>query len=372
MSIESIDLSIGDRIPAFNLPSQTGEVKEIGDFVGKPMMICFFPSAIRIDCTALLSGLQQMQPQYRQLGIECVAIGPDSVDLHQAIAAQYGLTFPILSDGDRQVSTAYGVTEATHLYGTPSLTSPYTTFITDRNYRVIKTYRNFDPFTHAQQVLIDVNPLLYIEEPRQILQQAPVLLIPNVLDLELCQQLIELWHTENGESGFMRQVDGKTVALMDNNHKIRRDHFMKPSPIKERIKQLLGRKVTPEIWKAHHFNATRIEDFRIVCYDSSKGGFFRPHRDNTTAGTAHRVFAMTINLNAGEYEGGCLRFPEYGPHLYRPNTGSAVIFSCSLLHEATDVMGGRRFALLSFLYGEEEARRRAAYQQASQQSAVFV
>ncbi len=372
MSIGSVHLSIGDRIPTFNLPYQTGELKEIGDFVGKPMIICFFPSSIRIDCTALLSGLQQIQSQYQQFGIECIAISPDSVDLHQAIAIQHGLTFPILSDGDRQVGNAYGVTEESQIYGTTFLTSTYTTFVIDTNYRVTKIYRNFDPFTHAQQLLLDIKPLLFIEEPRQIFQQAPVLLIPNVLDSELCQQLIKLWHTDNGESGFMRQVDGKTIALMDKNHKIRRDHFMNPGPLNERIKQLLSRRVTPEIWKTYHFNATRIEDFRIVCYDANQGGFFRPHRDNTTAGTAHRVFAMTINLNAGEYKGGGLRFPEYGPHLYRPNTGSAVIFSCSLLHEATDVTAGRRFALLSFLYGEEEARRRAAYHQASQQSAISV
>ena len=46
---------------------------------------------------------------------------------------------------------------------------------------------------------------------------------------------------------------------------------------------------------------------------------------------------MSLNLNAGEYEGGFLRFPEYGPNLYMPETGCAVVFSCSLLHEALAV-----------------------------------
>ena len=58
--------------------------------------------------------------------------------------------------------------------------------------------------------------------------------------------------------------------------------------------------------------------------------------------------AMTLNLNTGEYEGGHLRFPEYGGHLYRPATGDAVLFSCVLAHEATPVTAGRRFVLLTF------------------------
>ena len=84
-------------------------------------------------------------------------------------------------------------------------------------------------------------------------------------------------------------------------------------------------------------------------------GHFRPHRDNTTKGTAHRRFAVTINLNADEYEGGDLCFPEFGPRTYRAATGGAVVFSCSLLHEARPVTLGKRYAFLPFLYDDEAA-----------------
>src|SRR5262249_16843850 len=71
-------------------------------------------------------------------------------------------------------------------------------------------------------------------------------------------------------------------------------------------------------------------------------------------------FAMSLNLNTDDFEGGNLRFPEYGPHAYRPGAGDAVIFSCTLLHEATDVVRGQRFALLAFLYGKDESPIREA------------
>jgi predicted 2-oxoglutarate/Fe(II)-dependent dioxygenase YbiX len=69
---------------------------------------------------------------------------------------------------------------------------------------------------------------------------------------------------------------------------------------------------------------------------------------------------VTINLNAEDYEGGDLRFPEYGRQTYRAPTGGACIFSCGLMHEATPVTTGKRYAFLPFLYDEAAAARREA------------
>ena len=107
-----------------------------------------------------------------------------------------------------------------------------------------------------------------------------------------------------------------------------------------------------EVEKAFRFRVTRIERYIVARYDAEDGGYFRPHRDNRTSGTAHRQFACSINLNAEDFEGGDLRFPEYGTRTYRPPTGGAVVFSCSLLHEATPVTRGARYAFLPFFYDE--------------------
>jgi predicted 2-oxoglutarate/Fe(II)-dependent dioxygenase YbiX len=119
-------------------------------------------------------------------------------------------------------------------------------------------------------------------------------------------------------------------------------------------------RLVPEVAKAFQFKATRMERYLVGCYDAAEGGHFRPHRDNTTAGTAHRRFAVTINLNAEDYEGGDLSFPEFGPRRYRAPTGGAVVFSCSLLHMVDPIVAGRRFAFLPFLYDEVAAREREA------------
>jgi predicted 2-oxoglutarate/Fe(II)-dependent dioxygenase YbiX len=112
----------------------------------------------------------------------------------------------------------------------------------------------------------------------------------------------------------------------------------------------------PEIHKAFQFRANRMERYIVACYEADTGGHFRAHRDNTTKGTAHRRFAVSLILNTGEFEGGNLRFPEFGPHLYSAPAGGAVVFSCSLLHEATTVTSGKRYVFLPFLYDDAAAR----------------
>ena len=143
---------------------------------------------------------------------------------------------------------------------------------------------------------------------------------------------------------------GSANDVADANVKRRRDHTVDDRDLLRELTSVIGRRVFPEVGKAFAFRATRFEGFKIACYDAATGGFFRPHRDNMTPSTAHRVFALTLNLN-DDYDGGQLRFPEYGNQLYRPDAGAALVFSCAHLHEVLDVTVGRRFVLLSFLYG---------------------
>jgi predicted 2-oxoglutarate/Fe(II)-dependent dioxygenase YbiX len=119
-------------------------------------------------------------------------------------------------------------------------------------------------------------------------------------------------------------------------------------------------RVVPEVARSFQFRATRIERYLVACYDGREAGFFRRHRDNTTKGTAHRRFACTINLNTGDYEGGELSFPEFGEQRFVAPRGGAVVFSCSLLHEALPVTSGRRYAFLPFLYDDAAAAIRQA------------
>ena len=68
--------------------------------------------------------------------------------------------------------------------------------------------------------------------------------------------------------------------------------------------------------------------------------------------------AVTINLNAEDFEGGTLSFPEFGTRRYKAPTGGAVVFSCSLMHDVSPVTQGTRYAFLPFLYDDAAAKLR--------------
>jgi predicted 2-oxoglutarate/Fe(II)-dependent dioxygenase YbiX len=189
---------------------------------------------------------------------------------------------------------------------------------------------------------------------------APCLIVPRIFEPGFCRKLIAAYDADGGkESGFMRDVNGVTVEQFDHAHKRRSDYMVEDPELQRAIHTRLHRLLVPMIHRAFQFNVTRVERLLVARYGSEEGGgHFRSHRDNTTAGTAHRRFACTINLNADEFEGGDLRFPEYGDTTYRAPTGGAVIFSCSLLHEAMPVTKGARYAFLPFFYDEAAARLR--------------
>ncbi len=187
---------------------------------------------------------------------------------------------------------------------------------------------------------------------------APALLVPRIFEPDFCRQLIAAFEAgEQKPSGVTREIDGRTEVVPDDGFKRRSDVILHDEALRQQINQRLAVRLLPQIAAAFQFQVTRLERYIVSCYPAADqgGGFFRPHRDNTTRGTAHRRFAVTINLNADDYDGGDLRFPEFGPALHRAPTGGAVVFSCSLLHEAMPVTRGRRYAFLPFLYDDAAA-----------------
>ncbi len=201
-----------------------------------------------------------------------------------------------------------------------------------------------------------VDRLLAATSADRILAQAPVALVEAVFEPELCHRLISYWEGGRQEADAVSSTYGHSDTA--TRIKKRTDVVIEDEELVAILRQRLARRVISEIRKAFQVEIVRHEALRIGCYDGGQWGYFRRHRDNSTPYTRQRRFALTANLNDG-YVGGELRFPEYGRMLYQPPPGGAVIFSCSLLHEALPVTDGQRFALLTFFTdraGAEEER----------------
>ncbi|MFO7481398.1 2OG-Fe(II) oxygenase [Oceanibaculum nanhaiense] len=365
-------LAPGDPVPWFFCDSTVNPRFFFPSVADKPVALFFFGSLSTPAMAQLWDEYLAAQLRFMERGFRVVGVSVDPRDRQQSRLIDAKRSFVTLWDAEMKISGLFGV--ATRQGGpgaAPGTTMPSWTYapavcLLDENLRVIDWVALGDPATHVTRALARIDAMPARPAPRLIEQCAPVLQIPNVLDRQLCQQLIEAWETEgNTESGYMeRDAKGKLVGYIDHSRKRRRDHFLPPkSPLYETLSHLAMRRIIPAVARAYHYEITRVERFCIACYDGENGGgYFKAHRDFTGA-ESHRAFAMTINLNTEQYEGGHLVFPEFGPHLYRPETGGAVLFSGYLMHEVQPVTRGRRFALLSFFYGEREARVREQYAQ---------
>jgi predicted 2-oxoglutarate/Fe(II)-dependent dioxygenase YbiX len=202
---------------------------------------------------------------------------------------------------------------------------------------------------------------------------APVLLVPDILEAGLIANLLAHWEAGEKLHDRVASRGGGAGEGMIPSIKRRSDVILDDRALYDALLQRIERRAVPEMWRAFRFRAARFEPPRIGCYDAASAGAFGAHRDNRTPYTAHRRFAMSLNLNSGAYEGGTIVFPEFGPEEHEPPAGAAAIFCCDLLHEAKPVTKGRRFAVFTFFTDAEGARdedRVRAAAAASGQSAV--
>ena len=197
----------------------------------------------------------------------------------------------------------------------------------------------------------------------------PVLSLDHVFEAEFCQRLMAYYQANGSvQSGvFTEREVGQSTAVSDTGFKRRRDCMLRDAGLVQQVQARIIRRVVPEIRKVFQFEASRLERLIVACYDSSDRGCFGPHRDNTVRATAHRRFAISINLN-DDFEGGEISFPEFGTRGWRPSAGGALVFSCSLMHAVSPVVRGRRYACLPFVYDDEAAKLKLANRAAIRES----
>ncbi len=352
-------LTIGDPAPWFDARSPARLDFHLGQAAGRYVVLCFFGSAERDGVREMLDELRAQDRLFDDGFASFFAVSCDANDeIRQRITERLP-GFHIFWDPEAKVPALYGLTGEENGHRLMRCI----TYVLDANLRVLAALPLSDTKTHARTVAEAVSALPPHPPSGPAGIPAPVLIVPRVFEPEFCRLLIEKYETgESTDSGFMATdpATGRTVFKLDHSFKKRRDAPLEDVDLRRQIDARLSRRLLPEVRKTFQFQATRIERYIVARYDAQEGGYFRPHRDNTTKGTMHRRFAVTINLNAEDYEGGDLRFPEFDRRTYRAPTGGAVVFSCSLLHEATPMTKGTRYAFLPFLYDDAAAAIREA------------
>jgi len=339
----------GDQAPWFHAPALEGNPRYAFDTAaGRTMLLLFLGTGTAEITAGALDVVARHRARFDDASACFFGVTTDPRDVETGRIAQHLPGVRRFLDFDGAVSRQYGALDEASRYRPHWL-------LLDTTMRVAGRFA----IDQGEMAVAALTKLAAEPDPYPA---APVLVVPRVLEPDMCRRLIAAYEADGGsDSGFMREENGITVGRIDYSHKRRSDYHIAEDDLREQVRARLRRFLMPQMLRAFQFEPTRIERWLVACYDSTDGGgHFRAHRDNTTKGTAHRKFACTINLNAGDYEGGDLAFPEFGPRTYRAPTGGAVIFSCSLLHEARPVTRGRRYAFLPFFYDEAGAALREA------------
>jgi predicted 2-oxoglutarate/Fe(II)-dependent dioxygenase YbiX len=334
--LPACELAPGDRFPNFVLPDQTGAARAFLERAkGNPTLI------IGDSGDAGLQSVQQAGLE--QAGIDCMALVGDEPEAGARRAAALAISFPLLADSKGKIREALRRMLGFGPRGAFAV-------LLDSNQRVRAAMGSL---ADADLVAWAIDSARAVPRPdigQRLTSVAPVLVIPDVLTAENCRALIERWERLGHDEGEVNSiVKGVATRRVHRAMKSRRDHFVEDERVLQELTGVVGRRIAPELDRAFGFTRFRFDRFVVTCYDAERGDFFRRHRDNQSPATADRRFALTLNLNTGAYEGGELLFPEYGLHRYDPPAGAAILFSCSLLHEALPVTKGRRFTLLNFL-----------------------
>jgi predicted 2-oxoglutarate/Fe(II)-dependent dioxygenase YbiX/peroxiredoxin len=348
-------LSAGDPAPGVTLRSPANPRYALDTSAGRYLALAFLPGATSPEGQAVLAAVTARRGLFDDRFASFFAVTADPAD---EAAERPGNSVPglrCLWDGDLQAARLYGATPAEGA-------GPYRArwVLIDPTMRIIEiAVLSAEPRV-AEAALDRLERLPPPDRFAGVELQAPILFLPRVFEPALCARLIACYEEQGGEvSGFMRAEGGKTVGVHDTRYKSRRDAYVTDPDLVRAIQDRIMRRVVPEIAKVHQFHANRMERYLVGCYDAAEGGHFSPHRDNTTPGTAHRRFAISINLN-DDFEGGEVSFPEYGPRGFKSPAGGAVVFSCSLLHAVSQVTQGRRYAFLPFVYDNAAAAIREA------------
>lgn len=338
---------IGDRVPNILGATAGGRFFSLDAQAGRPAVLVALGA--RLDrAKQVVDQIRAARGVLKAVGVDVVPIAPTDASFAAAFAAD-----PEVGPDIVYVVQAGGL-ETCELEGQPAA------ILIDRSGRIAGLLALGDG---ADLAAWGERMAQRLSSPpaRRCAAAAPVLIVPGIASEALCDALIAHFEASPHEAGVMASyADGAPQAKLDESQKHRRDvELTADSPLYAEVLRVFATRCAPEIKRAFQVDITSSDRILIARYDDT-GGYFKRHRDNALPHTQFREFAISLNLNTHQYEGGELWFPEYSDDLFSPPAGGAAIFSASLLHEAAPVLKGRRYVLLSFFCGAEAQARMAA------------
>lgn len=308
----------GDRAPDFVRIDQRGSPFSLYErLCGRPSLLVLCPS-LDVGAAELLSGLAERFPPESGVGLAALRLHriPPAGGLKDLDPEKV----PVLADDGTTIEAYAGNAK-------PVGNMAFALDPTLRIAAVLPANRGLGELTAEARDVLDRLPR---RAARKLALIAPVLIVPEVLGAGMRRQLTDSYGDRAAATGGSRIRDPVMTA---------------------EISARIERRVIPELVQALHYPATHFESFRILCRSPAPDApseASRPFFDAAAGRDAPQGdFLLALSLNERDHEGGELYFPEFGPDLYRPPAGAALVFSSLLLVRSRPVTEGRQLTLVT-------------------------
>jgi peroxiredoxin len=306
---------VGDRLPDFVLPDSGGVLRYLYDIAGtRPLVLVLVANSARQDQWDEIKGYADLAPAFESTGVDLVIVSNDGVE-------SLALVSKVIPAPALWLADVKGVVNLALRTGAGFEASGVASFLVDSDQRVI-ALRGPEPGQAAWAY--GAARALRAEAPLAMASNAPVLILPRALDLPTCRELLA------------RCLPAPAPLPLAEG------------PLAQAVARQLLRRIGPEVDKVFSFDDFRFEGLSLGQDEAAPEALRRVERrrDNRDVEQGGRSFSLILDLDAEGYEGGAIRFPEYGAHAYRPETGAALVHAGGLLRLVEPVTAGRRNRLL--------------------------
>lgn len=146
-------LNEGDFAPDFTTTDQNGNTVKLSDFTGKRVVLYFYPKDDTPGCTKEACSLRDSFDVFEEKGIKILGVSTDSEKSHQKFITKYDLPFDLLADTEKEIVESYGVWGEKNMYGKKYFGINRTTFLIDKEGKIVKIFKKVKVDEHADEVL---------------------------------------------------------------------------------------------------------------------------------------------------------------------------------------------------------------------------
>jgi peroxiredoxin Q/BCP len=144
---------VGDRAPAFSLPTGDGKTVSLKDFKGKKVVLYFYPKDNTSGCTKEACSFRDNMAILKRKGAMVLGVSADSVDSHRKFADKFDLPFPLLSDEKKEMLKIYGVWKEKSMYGKKYYGIERTTYVIDEKGTITHIFPKVKVDGHTEEIL---------------------------------------------------------------------------------------------------------------------------------------------------------------------------------------------------------------------------